>query len=1240
MRAVSIFSLFCIIILAMIPLVIALDAPSVAAPPAASDKITIEAKDSSVLLNGMNIAEKAKGQSYVSSNLMVTYSMGVGKVASTASVPSKYSSTGALMQIDFGGGKGWYYLKEISKDGENIWEGKERATVSWEYPLIVNQEWKPAGVKDNLAEIPEGEDIHFIANGNLVLPGKFIIYSVEDDEEGAAESIADPAKDCSNPGKRCSATLKTSDLDEGYYYVVYTWESGGKTYLSNSMGVKIGDPGEKGKEEVVFNDAQTGADKKLSWTPKYAQYYGTWGDMNKEDMKVYQWSDNPSGISIGTSTSRVEYDIDITSHVDTGEGIFSGLSFEVDTDWKTHTTLIFDNHETIDLKYDGGKIIIKPSETGDWGNGLILTNESNQRITISKNETSTANETPSQQDIPSLIPATDSVDEYSPNYKINDWLKINPAQERPQIGLSLLADAPFDYNAVDELAAGTGIDITRDIADPAVIGMERVSDSKIKFSNLLVSGESADAKYSWDFGDGTASEEQNPTHSFKRSGNLIATLTITATTDSGVKTSTQSVPVTVTNTGFFGGMIGFFSGLFGSGDKKEYASAGPMGGLVTVSSGEQVKIAADGKYHYGTTDPKLATVDGDGVVTFTEAFTQGSAVGILSSNEDEGKVTLIRYSGQEADGAQKDSKSPIINGVMMGDSPVDINGRVKAVTFSATSETLDENILEAAAEEISNAGVEEIKGQVDSGARDALGELLKLKGEGWVKAYEIIRKLYEGGETVKGISDDKLSCLENFRDFLKSPDDVSASLNFYSFCMCIYGYAGDSRVAFIGDLFCKWKMPSVPNPQEMDPEVRQKWIDSIDDSINEYKEPGYIEKKTKACEEAKKGCDKAKSLVEQAKKLVSEVESLTEEAREAYDDARAANERAAKAAEDSYSATSTADAVGAANRAAAAAKESEAAAQAASSKSEEAKRKSDEAKALLVQALDLCPGNCAPKDGSSEIINDVNSERGKIWKASQYWEYSRSAVMVAWDAGNRAEVVVEFAKAKLAAEQKKSCDKALEYARAAAKASENMASSLKGLNEKLTEMDDLEALMNKLESEATQIRNNERFEGGIKLKDIADDAGDAIKSGEKSLEDMKKLQSGINDMADKVKKMSSAVEKALSEGSPEDPKCIEAKKLMQQALDAANQAAADAASAVNAAQKNLDNSKQSKSKIDEIRDEWEKKRRTIRVYTYTNSAGETVIWGGNGDAQPPAGSTYSGTMQSGKWTDGGPPQVK
>ncbi|PIN87157.1 hypothetical protein COV19_01035 [Candidatus Woesearchaeota archaeon CG10_big_fil_rev_8_21_14_0_10_44_13] len=1170
--------------------------------------VSFEVEGSSVLLNGMNIAEKSKGQSYVSSNLMVTYSMGAGKVASTAGVPSKYSSTGALMQSDMGNGTKWYYLKEVDKNGENVFEGKEKVTVSWEYPLLENQDWKPAAFKDNLMEIPEGENAHFITNGNLVLPGQFIIYSVDDDDEAAKISITDPAKDCSTPNKRCSATLKTSELNEGYYYIVYIWQSGGKTYISNSLGVKIGDPGDNSKAAVVLNDAQTGEEKKLFWTPKYAQYYGTWGNVNKKDISVYQWSDDPSGISIGSSTSEVKYDLSTLG--------LSGLTFTVKTDWKTYTTLVFSNNKKVDITYDGGKILLKPSAAGDWGNGIILTNDSNQHLTITRGNITKKQNASTAAVPPEPVIESSSVEQYTPKYSPDDWLSVQAVEDRPSVTLSSLVGVPVDYGALNDF------DIKRDIADNPVIGFSKVSGSKIRFSNLAGS---SNMIYSWDFGDGSASDEQNPTHKYKKSGSYVIKLRVT---DSEGNNASQLSIVDVKRPGFFGSILGIFG--YEGGDEESYADKEKdLGGLITVSSKEPVRVSTKKGYYFSTTNRYLATVDANGIVRFADEFVPGSSVGIIVSNDDERFMTLIKY-------VNEGSEKP--NAVFVADPPVDIKGNANAISFTTTSETIDENILAAASSEMSNAGVEEIKAHVESGARDALGELIKLKGEGWSQAYELIRKAYEGGETVKGISDDKCKCFENLLDYFKSQDDVMASLNFYSFCMCIYGYAGDSRVSFIGDLFCKWKMPNVPDPADMPSDTRKSWIENLDNTINECKDPGYIEKKTKMCEEAKKGCDKAKQLVEEAKKLVKEAERLTEEARKAYDGSRAANERAEKAAGESYIATNTADAVSAANKAAEAARESEAAAQTASKDTDEARTKSEEAKALLDQALELCPGKCIPKDGSSEVIESVNDERGKIWSSSQYWEYSRSAVMTAEFTGNIAKVAVEYANAKLMAEKKKSCEKALEYAKAALKASETIGPLMEGINKKLQEIVDAESELKQLEEDAVRIRTEERFEKGIKLRSIANDADSKIRSAEKALEDIAKLQEQASKLADDIAKIASTAEQALAEGDPNDPKCIEAKKMIGQAKDAANKAA-DAAGATNQAQQKLDAAKESKKKIDEIREEWEKKRRTIRAYTYTNSDGETVIWGGNGDAQPPEGATYHGTMQNGQWTDGGPPKI-
>jgi parallel beta-helix repeat protein len=61
--------------------------------------------------------------------------------------------------------------------------------------------------------------------------------------------------------------------------------------------------------------------------------------------------------------------------------------------------------------------------------------------------------------------------------------------------------------------------------------------------NATVAGGTAPYLYSWDFGDGTpSSQQQNPTHTFQSKGNYIAAVTVT---DASVISQSSAVPVTV-----------------------------------------------------------------------------------------------------------------------------------------------------------------------------------------------------------------------------------------------------------------------------------------------------------------------------------------------------------------------------------------------------------------------------------------------------------------------------------------------------------------------------------------------------------------------------------------------------------------------------------------------------------------------------------------------------------------------
>ncbi|HLD02523.1 MAG TPA: hypothetical protein VJC07_02380 [Candidatus Nanoarchaeia archaeon] len=328
--------------------------------------LTFEAQGNSIAMNGMNVAEAGEDDDFPSPNLMASYSLGSGKTGTTASAPSKYSSTGALMQFDFGEGTKWNYLSSIERAGTNHFEDKTPVAVSWELPLLVSQDWKPVSYNEGLSEIPEGQDVHFILNGKLKLPGKFVIYSAEGDKSMAEAEIKDANADCSSPNSRCSATLITSDLPPGYYYLTYSDQN---VQISAPMALKIGDPKDKGESTIVLKDPATGKSTVLKWTPKVTTATYVKGNVNNQKITVIDWRGAyPSGISIGTSTKNVVYDLNSLGLL--------GLTFEVATDWKTYTALNFNNGNVLTFTKDDDSGL-KIASTGDWGNsGLTATTSS------------------------------------------------------------------------------------------------------------------------------------------------------------------------------------------------------------------------------------------------------------------------------------------------------------------------------------------------------------------------------------------------------------------------------------------------------------------------------------------------------------------------------------------------------------------------------------------------------------------------------------------------------------------------------------------------------------------------------------------------------------------------------------------------------------------------------------------------------------------------------------------------
>jgi len=97
-------------------------------------------------------------------------------------------------------------------------------------------------------------------------------------------------------------------------------------------------------DETILNWAQTSQSSNVIF-----------GETEFGDINVYDWSNsNPDGISIGTSTSNVEYVI----------GTLDDLSFGIDTDWSTYTNLVFEGGSVVELGVEGSSIVLSAPPSG------------------------------------------------------------------------------------------------------------------------------------------------------------------------------------------------------------------------------------------------------------------------------------------------------------------------------------------------------------------------------------------------------------------------------------------------------------------------------------------------------------------------------------------------------------------------------------------------------------------------------------------------------------------------------------------------------------------------------------------------------------------------------------------------------------------------------------------------------------------------------------------------------------
>src|SRR3989338_366019 len=1037
--------------------------------------------------------------------------------------------------------------------------------VTWEAPLK-DGVWT-AYTKDSASNfyfIPKSERAHFIAKGALPFPIKFAAYDQNKAEEVANE-LFNVEEFCSEKEVRCSATLDTNLLDDGYYFVVVIDKN---EKISNSLPIKIGNPVESSSQVA-----------KIEASLKFV-----------------------SPISIPNTNPILETNDQLISAAKSGQNL-----------------VLVDDKIAPSLKEACGNFLSAQYDKTKMVNFLQSPNSAQCPINMGDvppfvligEEIKTEEECPSN-----LASVSDqAVSDYIPKFKYLDFLSIEPIERQPMLKVGYSIVRNINYEQLEK----EGIEFYRDELDEIIIGVGE-SGMKTRFSNLATAEKGI--SYQWYFGDGKKSSDAEPEHIYKEPGEYLVSV---MATDSEGRTAKQSARAVIKKSygavqpliDLFGYIMIRINGKEGIVETGEYT-----GSFYKANTKDKIKITSGNGYIWASTDPSIATVDPTGVVTFSERMKDGDIVGIIrkgqSGNQD---ITYLQFSKKE---------------IPRGSVHLVMETDAKSVSFITTESELNNTFIEAN-EYLSRPDIEEELSEFEiDRLKDILGHLLKLKG--WDNAYEIIRKIYEGGTTAKGISDERCKCLEALLEYFRSINDADATLNFYNFCMCIYGYAGDSAVSFIGDFVCKWKMGDVPNPQNMPSATRDSWIEYLENTINECKNPGYIERKENECKKTIKDCEDAKKLVEEAKKKAIEAKESADEAIKHATLAQSARQRAEEALKRSFEAHGRGDIEGAreaAIEAKEAAMDAERAANSAKEKEEDTRNKINEARGLLDQAKKLCQGKCPKRDNSGEVFSLINEVSSILWSIPLFENSYRETSEAAGYAGliERNAISIENAM------KKSSCEKALALAQAALDAameSAKMVDSISQLEKSaLSELDEL----SKIEEETVRIRKEERYHKTEKLEEQLKAAEKITEGISKKLDDAKIIRDRFIKITDDILKLVEDALKASQMGDSEDPNCKKANELASQAKETVDRLKSDIDQIIKNLEGHLAKAQEHVKNIKSIIEEWDDKRRTIKSCTYKSPDGSVIIWAGNGDAEPPPGADCHGKWKGGKWIEGGPPAI-
>ncbi len=125
----------------------------------------------------------------------------------------------------------------------------------------------------------------------------------------------------------------------------------------------------------------------------------------------------------------------------------------------------------------------------------------------------------------------------------------NPVHTYAENGTYTVTLTVDDGNATDDYSATVEVnvpEVTMPVADFTYEPMTNITNTtQVNFTAVVTLGDATNLTYMWDFGDGTNSTEENPTHTYATNDTYEVTLTVTDENDTTLTDTSDTVEIVV-----------------------------------------------------------------------------------------------------------------------------------------------------------------------------------------------------------------------------------------------------------------------------------------------------------------------------------------------------------------------------------------------------------------------------------------------------------------------------------------------------------------------------------------------------------------------------------------------------------------------------------------------------------------------------------------------------------------------